>query len=63
MSLKNKKVKFEELGLKNYMDAFEYQQSLMDEIIQIKIKNRDLPEEKDHGTLVTNTICLPMKIN
>ena len=50
MSLKNKKVKFEELGLKNYMDAFEYQQSLMDEIIQIKIKNRDLPEEKDHGT-------------
>ena len=46
----NKKVKFEELGLKNYMDAFEYQQSLMDEIIQIKIKNRDLPEEKDHET-------------
>ena len=50
MSLKNKRVKFEELGLKNYMDAFEYQQSLMDEIIQIKIKNRDLPEEKDHET-------------
>lgn len=50
MSLKNKKVKFEELGLKNYMEAFEYQQSLMDEIIQIKIKNRDLPEEKDHET-------------
>ena len=50
MSLKNKRVKFEELCLKNYMDAFEYQQSLMDEIIQIKIKNRDLPEEKDHET-------------
>ncbi len=50
MSLKNKKVKFEELGLKNYMEAFEYQQNLMDEIIQIKIKNRDLPEEKDHET-------------
>lgn len=50
MSLKNKKVKFEELGLKNYMEAFEYQQSLMDEIIQIKTKNRDLPEEKDHET-------------
>ena len=46
----NKKVKFEELGLKNYMEAFEYQQSLKDEIIQIKIKNRDLPEEKDHET-------------
>ena len=50
MSLKNKKVKFEELGLKNYMDAFEYQQSLMDKIIEIKTKNRDLPEEKDHET-------------
>ena len=46
----NKKVKFEELGLKNYMEAFEYQQNLMNEIIQIKIKNRDLPEEKDHET-------------
>ena len=46
----NKKVKFEELGLKNYIEAFEYQQSLMDEIIQIKTKNRDLPEEKDHET-------------
>jgi lipoyl(octanoyl) transferase len=43
----NKKVKFENLGLK-IIEAFEYQQSLMDEIIQIKIKNRDLPEEKDH---------------
>ena len=47
MSLKNKKVKFEELGLKNYLEAFEYQQSLMDEIIKIKTLNRDLPEEKD----------------
>ena len=50
MSLKNKKVKFEELGLKNYMDAFEYQQSLMDKIIEIKTKNRDLPEEAEHET-------------
>ena len=48
MSLKNKKVKFEELGLKNYMDAFEYQQGLMDKIIEIKTKNRDLPEEAEH---------------
>ena len=37
----NKKIKFEELGLKNYLEAFEYQQSLMDEIIAIKIKNRE----------------------
>lgn len=44
----NKKVEFEELGLKNYMDAFEYQQGLMDKIIEIKTKNRDLPEEAEH---------------
>ena len=46
----NKKVEFRELGLKEYAEAFDYQQNLMDEIIQIKIKNRDLPEEKDHET-------------
>lgn len=48
MSLKNKKVILEELGLKNYSDAFEYQQGLMDKIIQIKTKNRDLPEDEAH---------------
>lgn len=46
----NRKIKFEELGIKNYMEAFEYQQNLMDKIIQIKTKNRDLPEEKDYET-------------
>jgi hypothetical protein len=39
------------------MDAFEYQQSLMDEIIQIKIKNRDLPEEKDHEITPNYLLC------
>lgn len=46
----NRKIKFEEFGIKNYMEAFEYQQNLMDKIIQIKTKNRDLPEEKDYET-------------
>lgn len=46
----NRKIKFEEFGIKNYMEAFEYQQNLMDKIIQIKTKNRILPEEKDYET-------------
>lgn len=46
----NKKVKFEELGIKNYPEAFDYQQSLMDEIIAIKTKNRDLPDEQQEIT-------------
>ena len=46
----NKKVKFEELGLKNYLEAFEYQQNLMDKTIEIKTKNRDLPEENQEVT-------------
>ena len=45
----NKKIKFEELGLKNYLEAFEYQQSLMDEIIAIKTKNRE-NEDQEPGT-------------
>ncbi len=46
----NKKVKFEELGVKNYMEAFDYQQNLMDQIIEIKTKNRDLPQEEQEIT-------------
>ena len=46
----NKRVKFEDLGLKDYLEAFNYQQNLMDSIIQIKTKNRDLPEEDQEIT-------------
>ncbi len=46
----NKKVQFKELGIKNYPEAFDYQQSLMDGIIDIKSKNRDLPEEQQETT-------------
>lgn len=49
-SIQNKKVKFEELGLKNYLEAFEYQQNLMDKTIEIKTKNRDLTEENQEVT-------------
>ena len=46
----NKRVKFEDLGLKDYLEAFNYQQNLMDSIIQIKTKNRDLSEENQEIT-------------
>lgn len=46
----NKKVKFEELGIKNYLDAFDEQQELMDQIIALKSKNRDLPEAEQEMT-------------
>ena len=41
----NKKIKFEDLGIKDYLEAFDFQQNLMDSIIEIKTKNRDLPKE------------------
>ena len=46
----NKKVEFRELGLKEYTEAFDYQQNLMDEIIALKIKNRDNEEAEPEIT-------------
>ena len=36
----NKKLKFQDLGLVNYPEAFEIQEKLMNEIIEIKMQNR-----------------------
>jgi lipoyl(octanoyl) transferase len=38
------KVKFEDLGIIEYKKAWDYQEKLFAEYIQIKAKNRDLPE-------------------
>ena len=43
----NKIVEFEDLGTREYQSSWDYQESLMKNIIDLKIKNRDLPEE-DH---------------
>lgn len=37
----NRSLKFEELGLMDYEQAFNYQEKLMKEIIDLKLKNRD----------------------
>ncbi|MCU7616012.1 lipoyl(octanoyl) transferase LipB [Chryseobacterium sp. PBS4-4] len=42
----NKVVAFEDLGVKDYQSSWDYQESLMKEIIDTKIKNRDLPAEE-----------------
>lgn len=42
----NKSVEFEDLGIKEYQPAWDYQESLMKNIIDTKIKNRDLPAEE-----------------
>jgi len=41
-----KAVKFEDLGLIEYKNAWDYQENLFANYIQIKAENRDLPEEK-----------------
>ena len=42
----NKVVEFEDLGTREYQSAWDYQESLMKNIIDLKIKNRDLPAEQ-----------------
>lgn len=39
--IQNKKLEFRDLGLMNYLPAFEYQENLMKSIIDLKLKNRD----------------------
>jgi lipoyl(octanoyl) transferase len=42
----NKKIVFQDLGIMDYKACWEYQEKLFNEIVQQKILNRDLPEEK-----------------
>jgi lipoyl(octanoyl) transferase len=46
----NKKVIYKNLGLIDYKEAWDYQDLLFNEIISIKIKNRDLKEEEQIET-------------
>lgn len=42
---KNKKLEFKDLGLMEYLPAFELQEKLMNEIINLKLKNRDRTDD------------------
>ena len=41
----NKTVEFEDLGLQDYPITFDYQEKLMNQIIQLKLKNRDRTDD------------------
>lgn len=41
-----KKIQLQDIGLKNYKDAWDYQNELFQEIIAIKLENRDREEQK-----------------
>jgi lipoyl(octanoyl) transferase len=49
-SIPNKKVKFIELGLKDYQEAWDYQVSLFDKTLAVKSENRNLPAEQQKAT-------------
>lgn len=46
----NKKVKFIDLGLKDYKEAWDYQEELFSQSVSTKIENRKLPEEQQRPT-------------
>lgn len=47
---KNKEVEFQQLGLIDYQQAWDYQEKLFAETIALKIENRKLPEEQQRPT-------------
>ncbi|GGK83558.1 lipoyl(octanoyl) transferase LipB [Rufibacter glacialis] len=46
----NKDISFEKLGLVDYQQAWEYQERLLKEIVDLKTQNRALPESEKHLT-------------
>lgn len=47
---RNKKVIFQDLGKIDYKEAWDYQEKLFKEVIDIKLANRELPEEQQKET-------------
>jgi lipoyl(octanoyl) transferase len=50
IQLQNKKIIFQDLGLMDYKACWDYQEKLFNETVNLKISNRDLPEEKQIPT-------------
>jgi lipoyl(octanoyl) transferase len=44
--IKNKKILFRDLGLIDYKEAWDHQEKIFDEIISVKLQNRDLPDDQ-----------------
>ncbi|HXB39820.1 MAG TPA: lipoyl(octanoyl) transferase LipB [Bacteroidia bacterium] len=50
MPLKNKRVLFEDLGLRDYKAAWDYQEELQKKIVFVKTRNRNLPDPEQKIT-------------
>lgn len=50
MPVKNTRVFFEDLGLRDYKETWDYQEQLQQKIVSQKIANRNLPEEDQQPT-------------
>jgi lipoyl(octanoyl) transferase len=48
--IQNKKVIFRDLGLMDYKEAWDYQEQLFNEIISVKLENRDAPADQQKIT-------------
>ena len=44
-------VLFQDLGFKPYKEVWDYQETLLKEMVDIKMKNRDIAETQDHIAL------------
>ncbi len=49
-TIQNHKVEIQQLGLKDYQEAWDYQETLFKSVIDLKLTNRDLPENKQQIT-------------
>ena len=55
--IQNKQVNFRDLGLIDYQQAWDYQEQLFADTIQVKIENRKRPEEEQESTPNYLLIC------
>ena len=53
----NKKVRFEDLGLTDYQQAWDYQEKLLAENVGLKAQNRQLPQEQQVTTINHLLFC------
>ena len=49
-TVQNKKIHFQDLGLKDYKEVWDHQEKLFNEIISVKLQNRELPEYEQKET-------------
>lgn len=50
-------VAFKDLGLVDFKETWEYQEALLNELVQLKLKNRDLPENQKTAPLHHLLFC------